>query len=126
VPHFTVHAVDDDLDGREPELIHALTEAVVLVYGERARQLVGVQLIGLPLRRWGIGGRPAARVAPSVTLTMREPALSMPGAGDPPARLIESITDAVSAVCGEHLRAEIVIEIVGIPAGRSGVGGVPV
>jgi phenylpyruvate tautomerase PptA (4-oxalocrotonate tautomerase family) len=127
MPHFTVHAVEEDLDERrEAGLIRGLTEAVVAVYGERARPLVVVQLVGVPRRRWGVGGQRVDALAPVVTLGMREPALTMPGIDDPPARLIASITDAVAFVYGERVRAEVTVEIVGVPTGRSGVGGVAV
>jgi phenylpyruvate tautomerase PptA (4-oxalocrotonate tautomerase family) len=44
--------------------------------------------------------------------------------GDVEPRLIASLTDAIVAVYGEWARPIAVIDIEGIPAGRSGVGGV--
>jgi hypothetical protein len=40
MPHVTLHALDEDLAGREPSLIKHLTNAVVSVYGEWARRSV--------------------------------------------------------------------------------------
>lgn len=48
MPHLTVHALESDLSGRESALIEALTDAVVAVYGEWAREIAVVHLIGLP------------------------------------------------------------------------------
>jgi phenylpyruvate tautomerase PptA (4-oxalocrotonate tautomerase family) len=124
MPHFNVQIREEELDGKiESELIRALTEAVVTVYGERARALAVVELFGIPQRRWGIGGVPAEANAPVITLNMREPALKLTEIGNAPARLIASITDAVVTVFGEPVRKDVTVLIVGVPAGRSGVGG---
>jgi phenylpyruvate tautomerase PptA (4-oxalocrotonate tautomerase family) len=40
------------------------------------------------------------------------------------AQLVASITAAVASVFGEESRAGITVELVGTPAGRTGVGGV--
>ena len=48
--------LESELAGRETPLIATLTEAVVAVYGEWAREIVEVRLIGVPAGRWGIGG----------------------------------------------------------------------
>jgi len=123
MPHLTVHALESDLAGRETPLIAALTDAVVTVYGAWARDIVVVQLIGLPAGRWGIGGRPAEDPAPSVTFGIREGAFSRPDAPEMVARLIGGVTDAVAGVVGERVRSGVSVELVATPAGRSGVGG---
>ncbi|GAA2357111.1 MULTISPECIES: tautomerase family protein [Streptomyces] len=124
MPHLTVHVLESDLAGRETDLIEALTDAVVAVYGEWARDIVDVRLIGLPAGRWGIGGKPAEAPAPSVTFGIKEAAFSRPDAEEIVARLISEVTDAVVAVFGERVRSGVSVELVGTPAGRSGIGGV--
>jgi phenylpyruvate tautomerase PptA (4-oxalocrotonate tautomerase family) len=123
VPHLTVHALDSDLVGRETALIEALTGAVVAVYGDWARDIAVVQLIGVPAGRWGVGGRPAPAPAPSVTFGVREAMFSRPDADDVVARLISEATEAIVAVFGEAVRAGVSVELVGTPAGRTGLGG---
>ncbi|MFH8518426.1 4-oxalocrotonate tautomerase family protein [Streptomyces gelaticus] len=124
MPHFEVRIHEEELDGKaEPRLILALTDALVRVYGERARSMAVVELFGIPRHRWGIGGVPAAVNAPVVSLNVREVALNLPGVDNAPARLITSITDAVAEVFGESVREHVVVQIVGVPAGRSGVAG---
>src|SRR5690349_10571213 len=103
MPHLILHAVEADLAGREPELIAALTDAIVRVYGEWARGSASVQLIGLPPTRWAIGGRPAQH-ATSVTFGIRATALSRPDADQIVKGLFTSITDAVASVFGEDAR----------------------
>jgi len=125
MPHFNVHMFEEALDGEvEPATIRALTEALVDVYGERARELVVVEIFGIPRHRWGIGGAPATEHRPTVTLHMREPALHL--VDDAPGRLIASITDAMAGVLGDGVRDLLAVTIVGIPTGRSGVAGQPV
>ncbi|MEU1664378.1 hypothetical protein ABZ547_12310 [Streptomyces sparsogenes] len=124
MPHLTVHVLESDLASRETDLIEALTDAVVAVYGEWARDIVDVRLIGLPAGRWGIGGKPAKAPAPSVTFGIKEAAFSRPDAEEIVARLISEVTDAVVAVVGERVRSGVSVELVGAPAGRSGIGGV--
>ena len=123
MPHLTVHAAESDLTGREPELIAALTDAVVAVYGEWAREIAVVQLVGIPPGRWGIGGRPADAPAPRVTFGIKDAAFSRPDADDIVTRLVTGVTDALVTVFGERVRAGTTVELVGTPAGRSGVGG---
>ena len=124
MPHFNVHMLDETLDGRNgPKIIRALTDAVVNVYGEHARPLVVVELFGVPRGRLGVGGVPVSDNVPIVTLNMREPALTRPTIDDVPARLIASITDALVDVFGEDIRPRVNVLVVGIPTGRSGVGG---
>jgi phenylpyruvate tautomerase PptA (4-oxalocrotonate tautomerase family) len=124
MPHLTVHALESDLAGREGELIEELTDAVVAVYGEWARSIAVVLLIGLPANRWGIGGVPARTPSPAVTFGISEAALSRPDADEIVARLVSGVTDAIAAVLGERVRAGVTVELIGAPAGRTGVGGV--
>lgn len=123
MPHFTVHMREPDLSGAEPKLIAGLTDAVAEVYGERFRSLVVVELFGVPDGRWGVGGVPATSPAPVVTLNLREAAFHVPEIPEPEERLIAGITDAVAGVLGEEVRPEVTVGLVGVPAGRSGVGG---
>jgi phenylpyruvate tautomerase PptA (4-oxalocrotonate tautomerase family) len=123
MPHLTVHAIDDDLTGRELELIAALTDAVVAVYGDWARDLVDVRLIGLPRHRWGVGGRPVAAAAVSIAFSLREAAFARPDADEVVTALIASLTDAVAVIFGEQVRPAVTVELIGVPAGRTGVGG---
>jgi phenylpyruvate tautomerase PptA (4-oxalocrotonate tautomerase family) len=126
MPHFNVHVFEESLDGEvETAIIRTLTEAVVEVYGEQARALPVVEILGVPQRRWGTAGEPAQDLQPVVTLHMREPALHL-GDGDAPAGLVGSITDAMVEVYGEDVRDNVTVMIVGIPTGRSGVAGEPV
>ncbi|GAA2614978.1 hypothetical protein GCM10010411_57440 [Actinomadura fulvescens] len=127
MPHFTVRLVEETVDGKiEGRLIRALTEAVVEVAGEWARELVVVELFGVPRERWGVGGATPATPEQDpyvVTLNMREGALDGSRIPDAPARLIASITNAVGEVVGEAARAGVSVLLVGVPPGRSGVGG---
>jgi phenylpyruvate tautomerase PptA (4-oxalocrotonate tautomerase family) len=126
MPHLDVHVLESDLAGREAALIAKLTDAVVAVYGEWARSIAVVRLTGVPANRWGVGGVAAEAPAPSVTFGIKDAAFSRPDAGDIVARLVSGVTDAVVAVFGERVRAGVTVELVGVPAGRSGVGGVVV
>lgn len=128
MPHYSVHIFEEALDGEvERQIIAELTEAVVRVFGERARELAVVEIVGVPSARCGLGGMPGdERAMPLVTLGMREPALNMPEVPDAPAQLIASITDAMVAALGERVRPHVNVTIAGVPTGRSGVGGVPV
>jgi phenylpyruvate tautomerase PptA (4-oxalocrotonate tautomerase family) len=85
-----------------------------------------VQLIGVPPNRWGIGGTPAQAPSPSVTFGLKEAVFSRSDAEQIVARLVSSVTDAVVAVFGERVRAGVTVELVGTPAGRTGIGGVVV
>jgi phenylpyruvate tautomerase PptA (4-oxalocrotonate tautomerase family) len=126
LPHLDVHALESDLVGREAPLIEKLTDAVVAVYGEWARPTVIVRLIGLPANRWGVGGVPARAPSPTVTFGIREAVFQRPDADDVVARLVAGVTDAVAGVIGERVRAAVTVEFVGVPAGRTGFGGVVV
>ncbi|BCL13133.1 tautomerase family protein [Micromonospora sagamiensis] len=126
MPHLSVHALESDLAGRETALIQNLTDAVVAVYGEWARSITVVQLIGLPPNRWGIGGTPAPAPSPSVTFGIKEAAFRRPDADEIVARLVSGVTDAIVGVLGERARAGLRVDLVGTPAGRTGIGGVVV
>ena len=67
MPHVTARVPEAWLAGREPALITALTDAVVQVYGDWARDLVVVHLDGIPKGRWGIGGKSVEDAAPAIT-----------------------------------------------------------
>lgn len=124
MPHFTVHIREEALDGTvEPQLISALADAVGAVYGQDFRRLVGVDLIGIPQHRRGIGGVPTGGDAPLVTLSMREAAYHLPEVPDAPARLVAATTDAVARALGEDIRKQTIVTIVGVPDGRTGVAG---
>ena len=126
MPHLSVHVLESDLAGREITLIEKLTDAVVAVYGEWARSLAVVHLIGLPPHRWGIGGAPAQAPAPTVTFGIKEAAFSRPDADKIVASLIAEVTDAIVAVFGERVRPGVSVERVATPSGRTGIGGVVV
>lgn len=126
MPHLSVHVLESDLAGRETALIEELTEAVVAVYGEWARPITVVRLIGLPPHRWGVGGAPARAPSPTVTFGIREAVFARPDADEIVARLVAGVTDAVVTVFGERIRAGVTVELVGTPAGRTAIGGVVV
>ncbi len=123
MPHLTARVPETQLTGNEPALIAALTDAVVEVYGEWARDLVVVHLDGVPRGRWGIGGRAADDAAPAITFGIREAALARPDAGQITARLVAGLTDAVASVLGEQVRNGTSVELVATPAGRTGIAG---
>jgi phenylpyruvate tautomerase PptA (4-oxalocrotonate tautomerase family) len=123
MPHLIVYASESDLTGHEGELIAAMTDAVVAVYGDWARDIAVVQLIGLPDGRWGIGGKPVENPAPRVTFGIKEAAFSRPDAEQIVARLTSGVTEALVTVLGERVRPGTAVELVGVPAGRSSVGG---
>lgn len=124
MPHLTVHALEPQIAGREPELISALTEAVAQVYGDWARDLVVVHLDGIPPGRWGKGGGQPEDPPPAITFGIREGALTRPNGDEFADRLVTSVTNAVAAVMGDHLRPGITVELVATPPGRSAEGGV--
>jgi phenylpyruvate tautomerase PptA (4-oxalocrotonate tautomerase family) len=125
MPHLTVHALEGDLAGREAALAEALTDSIAAVYGEWARELITVQLIGVPVGRWAVGGRLVRTASPAVTLGVREAMFARPDAEERIRQLIASLTDAVASVFGEQSRARTMVELVATPAGRTGVGGLP-
>jgi phenylpyruvate tautomerase PptA (4-oxalocrotonate tautomerase family) len=123
MPHVTLHALEHELAGREPALIGELTGAVVSVYGEWVRASVEVRLLGIPVGRWARGGAPVATAAPSVTFGMREEVFARPDAAEVVAKLVAAFTDAVTTVFGDDCRGEVLVELVGQPTSRSGLGG---
>ncbi|GIE86080.1 tautomerase family protein [Actinoplanes regularis] len=123
MPHVTLYALEAELAGREPGLIRELTDAVVSVYGEWARSSVDVRLIGIPAGRWARGGEAVDTAAPSVTFGMREEVFARADAATVIARLISAFTDAVTTVFGDDCRDEVLVELVGQPTTRSGLGG---
>jgi phenylpyruvate tautomerase PptA (4-oxalocrotonate tautomerase family) len=123
MPHLTVRALDDDLKGNESDLIAALTDAVTSVYGEWVRDSVMVILDGIPAGRWGVGGRVAEELAPIVEFGIREEVFARPDAPDLVPRLLAVVTDAVTSVLGERVRADLLVELIGTPAARTGIGG---
>lgn len=124
MPHLVVHAREEDLDGREAELITALTEAVVAVYGEWAREIVNVQLIGIPGRRWGIAGRAPEAPTTAISLGVRQALFDRPDTEQLVRGLIAAVTDAVAAVFGAPARPRVTVELIATPPGRTGVAGV--
>lgn len=124
MPHVTARVLEPQLAGREKELIAALTEAIVEVYGDWARPIATVHLEGVPLGRWGVAGQAVEVAAPAVTFGIREGALTGPEGAERAATLVATVTDAVVAVFGEDLRPGVTVDLVGLPPGRSGVGGV--
>jgi len=107
----------------QPALITALTDAVVQVYGEWARDLVVIHLDGVPQGRWGVGGKAAADASPAITFGIREAALDCPDGREIAARLVAGLTGAVAGVLGEDARSGTSVELVATPRGRAGLGG---
>jgi phenylpyruvate tautomerase PptA (4-oxalocrotonate tautomerase family) len=124
MPHVTARLPEALLAGHEPELITALTAAVVQVYGEWARDLVVVHLDGIPRGRWGIGGKAVDDAAPAITFGIRAAALARPDGKEIAARLVAGLTDAIAGVLGEQARGGTSVELVATPEGRTGLGGV--
>ena len=123
MPHVTARVPEARLAGHESALITALTDAVVQVYGEWARDIVVVHLDGVPRGRWGIGGRAADDAAPAITFGIREAALTRPDGSQIAARLVAGLTDAVVRVLGEQTRSGTSVELAATPEGRAGLGG---
>jgi phenylpyruvate tautomerase PptA (4-oxalocrotonate tautomerase family) len=123
MPHLTARVPEARLAGHEPALITTLTDAVVEVYGEWARDLVVVHLDGVPQGRWGVGGRAADDAAPAITLGIREAALARPDGNQIAARLVAGLTDAVASVLGEQTRSGTSVQLVATPEGRTGIAG---
>ncbi|MFY9928728.1 MAG: tautomerase family protein [Streptosporangiaceae bacterium] len=123
MPHLTARVPETQLAGHEPALITALTDAVVQVYGEWAREIVVVHLDGIPQGRWGIGGRAVDEAAPAITFGIREAALTRPDGNEIAARLVAGLTGAVASVLGEQTRGGTSVELVATPEGRTGRGG---
>ena len=124
MPHLTVYAPETTLADREAPLIAALTDAVVEVYGEWAREIAVVLLIGVPPGRWGLGGKPAESPAPRVTFGIRASVFDRPDASQILSRLTGGVTEAIVSVLGDHFRPGVTVEFAGAPDGRTGIGGV--
>ncbi|MGI5418551.1 hypothetical protein [Actinomadura luteofluorescens] len=124
MPHLTAHLPEDKLAGRESELITALTEAIVGVYGEWARELASIHLSGVPAGRLAQGGR-AVDTNISLVMGVRAAAFDRPDAAEITAGLAAALTDAITAVLGEDLRPGTTVELVASPQERTFVGGVP-
>ncbi|MEV0617079.1 tautomerase family protein [Nonomuraea sp. NPDC050404] len=124
MPHLTVRVMEPQLQGNESALIAALTDAVVSVYGEWAREVAVIHLDGVPAGRWGLRGKPVDEAAPAITFGIRAGAFTRPDSEELIARLVRNVTDAVADVLGAHLRDTITVELVATPAGRTAVGGV--
>ncbi|WP_432163703.1 tautomerase family protein [Streptomyces tendae] len=122
MPHLTVHLPENRLTGKEPLLVAALTDAVVDVYGEWARSLVVIRLAGVPAGRYAVGGK-AVDTAASVVLGVRAGLFDRPDADRMTAGLGAALTDAITRVVGEDLRAGTMVELVASPPERTFVGG---
>lgn len=73
--------------------------------------------------RWARGGVAVSSAAPSVTFGMREEVFARPDVAQVIAHLVSAFTDAVTAVFGDECRDEVLVELVGQPTSRSGLGG---
>lgn len=122
MPHLTVHLPENRLAGNEPMLVSALTDAVVDVYGEWARDLVTIRLAGVPAGRFAQGGK-AVDTNASVVMGVRAGVFDRPDAARITAHLGTALTDAVTSVAGEDLRAGTMVELVASPPERTFVGG---
>ncbi|CAL9669382.1 hypothetical protein SUDANB178_07354 [Streptomyces sp. enrichment culture] len=122
MPHLTVHLPENRLAGKEPVLVAALTDAIVDVYGEWARDLVSVRLAGVPAGRFAQGGK-AVDTNASVIMGVRAGVFERPDATEITARLGTGLTDAIARVAGEDLRAGTMVELVASPPERTFVGG---
>ncbi|MEU9556478.1 tautomerase family protein [Streptomyces fumanus] len=124
MPHLTVHLPEDRLAGKEPLLIAALTDAIVDVYGDWARDHVSIRLSGVPAGRFAQGGKAVDTIA-SVVLGVRAGVFDRPDAARITARLGTALTDAITRVTGDDLRAGTMVEFVASPPERTFIGGVP-
>ncbi|GAA4379445.1 hypothetical protein AB0C69_12605 [Actinomadura sp. NPDC048032] len=124
MPHLTAHLPEDKLAGRESELVTALTEAIVGVYGEWARGLVGIRLSGVPAGRFAQGGK-AVDTNVSLVMGVRAAAFDRPDAAEISANLAAALTDAITAVLGEELRPGTTVELVPSPQELTFVAGAP-
>ncbi|TDB94928.1 tautomerase family protein [Actinomadura sp. 7K534] len=122
MPHLTVHLPENRLSGKESELVTALTEAIIGVYGEWARDLVGIRLAGVPAGRFVQGGE-SVDTGASLTMGVRAGAFDRPDADEITARLGAGLTDAITDVLGEEFRAGTMVELVASPRERTFVGG---
>ncbi|CAL9317899.1 tautomerase family protein [Streptomyces sp. SudanB25_2051] len=118
MPHLTVHLPEIRLAGNEARLVTALTDAIVDVYGEWARDLVSIRLAGVPAGRFAQGGK-AVDTNASVVLGVRAGVFDRPDAAQITARLGTALT----RVAGDDLRAGTMVELVASPPERTFVGG---
>ncbi|MFD8692370.1 nuclear transport factor 2 family protein [Streptomyces sp. NPDC059651] len=123
MPHLMIHASEPQIAGHEHDLIARLTEAVTSVYGEWARPLVVVQLVGIAVGRRAVGGVARPEAAPTVTLAVREKAFTRADGPGVAARLVAAVTDAVATALGEQHRAGVVVDLVATRDDRTAVGG---
>ncbi|MGY1437554.1 tautomerase family protein [Streptomyces reniochalinae] len=127
MPHFEVQIHEAALGGEDSpvsaRLVEGLTEAALTVYPESFREIVAVELTGVERGRWGVGGKLTEEPSPIVTLRSKEAMFHHPDFAQAPGKLISAITDAVVAVLGESVRERVTVRLVGVPAGRAGVGG---
>ncbi|MFE9451833.1 4-oxalocrotonate tautomerase family protein [Streptomyces sp. NPDC006739] len=124
MPHLTVHLPESRLAGKEPVLVAALTDAIVDVYGEWARDLVSIRLAGVPAGRFARGGK-AVDTSASVILGLRAGVFDRPDAAQITARLGTALTDAITRVVGDDLRTGTMVELVASPTERTFAGGAP-
>ncbi|GGK94533.1 hypothetical protein [Mangrovihabitans endophyticus] len=82
-----------------------------------------VKLIGVPAGRWARGGTALSTAAPSVTMDMREEVFARSDASAVTAQLVATLTDAVTSVFGDDCRDDVLVELIGQPTSRSGLGG---
>ncbi|ALC23896.1 tautomerase family protein [Streptomyces pristinaespiralis] len=122
MPHLTVHLPENRLAGKESMLAAALTDAIVDVYGEWARDLVSIRLSGVPAGRFAQGGK-AVDTNASVTLGVRAGVFDRPDAARITAHLGAALTDAITSVAGDDLRTGTMVELVASPPERTFVGG---
>ncbi|GGU94114.1 hypothetical protein GCM10010182_07580 [Actinomadura cremea] len=122
MPHLTVHLPENRLTGKESELVTALTEAIAGVYGDWARDLVSIHLTGVPAGRFAQGGK-AVDAKAEVILGVRAGLFDRPDAAQVTADLGTALTDAITRVLGEELRAGTMVELVASPPERTFVGG---
>ncbi|GAA3209514.1 hypothetical protein [Actinocorallia longicatena] len=124
MPHLTVHLPENRLAGNEAALLGALTEAIVGVYGEWARDLVGIRLGGVREGRLARGGK-AVDTEVSVVLGVRAGIFDRPDAVEITGRLGSALTGAIVQVLGEEVRQGTTVELVASPPERMFVGGSP-
>ncbi|MFE2277212.1 4-oxalocrotonate tautomerase family protein [Streptomyces sp. NPDC059454] len=103
-------------------LVAALTDAVADVYGEWARDLVSIRLVGVPAGRFAQGGK-AVDTNASVIMGVRAGLFDRPDAAQTTTRLGAVLTDAITRVVGDDLRAGTMVELVASPPERTFVGG---
>lgn len=123
MPHLELHAREEDLAGREADLIDALTTAVVDVYGDWARSIVDVRLTGIPAGRWAIGGRAVETPTVAISFGVRQALFERPDADQLVRRLVAVLTDAVTSAFGDAARSGVTVDLVAVPPGRTSVGG---